>query len=195
MADESNNLSDGKTRASNEEDIPPRESFLHTRLFVGMLSLGVVLLTSFVFPQQQAYYQRQENDLRLRQEAIKEFSRTITQTISYSRTAKDYACQSRQTTDPSGKRSLEQKAEEYYDKLLSLNPSFEVSCTLIKINFRDPVDGDADELKQAIQSHLDNYYHSKELCPKDDAYTKSESEISDLYDKLIKNMTHQLAQR
>jgi hypothetical protein len=166
-----------------------------------VINIIAVLLGTLALPFWDSHYDKKENDLRLKQEAMMVFSTNITQTINYLETSKSYACLAQNESDRERLNDYKKKSDEYYDKFLSLNPSYEVAFTQIKIYFnKNNVPKDQQDKIISFQDMFDKHMemlNNRNICIDEDAnekkaYEKSKNEIFEKYDDLIKDLTQQL---
>lgn len=153
-----------------------------------LIACLVVLSTSFIFPDRQSHNQKIENKIKEKHEAMESFSKTINQTINYFRTHNEYACKSQAETDQDRKKFLIQKSDEFYNKVLSIDPSYEVSCTILQFYFDPEAGSEALALRKLIDSHLAIDFSCTSNCK----FEASEKLIMDKYEELIIKMVEQL---
>ncbi len=161
-----------------------------------IINIIAVLLGTLALPFWESHYEKKENDLRLKQEAMMVFSTNITQTINYLETSKSYTCLAENESDRERKNDYKKKSDEYYDKFLSLNPSYEVAFTKLKIYFdKKNVPRDQEDKVMDFQDIFDKHMemlNSEKICINKDMYEKSKKEMFEKYDELIKELTQKL---
>lgn len=164
---------------------------LNSNFFVSFINLLALLAVSFIFPALQAEFQSKENDLRFKQETMRAFSKNITQTVNYLGTAKESACIAATGGDAKRRERFQGRSDDYYEKFLALDPSFEVSCALLRIYFDASTSADAAEIETMIDDYI-RLFNESTNCPVDKEFTDARDRILEKYDAMLVGMTRQL---
>ena len=127
---------------------------LHKSQLVGPLFafLGIVV-SCFVFAKLNSFYQYNLETYKFKQEQLKVFSKSISQTINYYRTMREYLYKRKnlQMTNSNYEniKYFEDKYEAYYDKYASIDPPYESACAIVKSYF-DDISIDIDNFKNKL---------------------------------------------
>jgi hypothetical protein len=149
-----------------------------------------ILFASFLFPYVQYKNQSKENILKDKQRTAEVFMTCITQTVSYAKLYRQYQCDLLKEKDIDVWKIKTQMTFEYWEKLVSLNPTYEAACSSLSIYFDSPIYLKSDVLKIKIDRLLDLDISSIEQ--KKDDEKKLIDEIDSIYIQITKLLSEDI---
>jgi hypothetical protein len=167
------------------------EHIIHkSQFYAGFFAMIVILVCSFLFPWIQSRFQIKFEKIKDQQESIRIFSAKITQTINYRDAMGEIECDFHNEKDQNKKQQLHVLLNNYYDKLVSVDPPYDTACTLLRVHFDKNFDGDISKFKKKMDEYIATKYSNIEdnECKKAQNFDTIQEETMAVYEALLNKL-------
>ncbi|MBU4275321.1 MAG: hypothetical protein KKC30_01125 [Proteobacteria bacterium] len=163
-----------------------------------LVSVVVIAACTFVLPLLIFNGQMRLEDIKVKQETIKSFSKNITEAIYFQRMTQRKDCELRDKSLYDQHDEIELGRNEYYKRLIGVPETYEAACELVKVNYGDSIAPYVDKLKNLLEAYMDVSCYKlsdNEKCVRDPRSKKLEEDLLATYDIVISKMSWQLRQQ